>query len=57
MFEPVIQEISIPDNIILRQQSNVLRKVSCVDGILTTNERIDRNGLNARAHIAGLWGV
>lgn len=57
MFEPVIYRISIPENITLRQQKNVLRKVSCVDGVITANEQIDRHGLIARANVSGFWGM
>ena len=57
MIDVVIQNFSISDDITLRQQQNILRRVSFVDGIMTANDCIKRSGIIARAYYDGLWGV
>lgn len=57
MFDIVIQNLSISGDITLRQQQNILRRVSLVDGIMTANDCIKRSGIIARAYYGGLWGV
>ena len=57
MIDVLIQNFSISDDITLRQQQNILRRVSFVDGIMTANDCIKRSGIIARAYYDGLWGV
>ncbi|MEG0806670.1 MAG: TldD/PmbA family protein [Erysipelotrichaceae bacterium] len=57
MYNLDLDKLKIDETTIVREQTNLLRKVSIVDGIITSNERVDRNGINARSNINGKWGM